>query len=213
MLERVDVEAEARQRAGDALEVVLRRRIALRGEALDVLPAGGERGGRAILVEHGQRAEHLAHRLVESGEFGAHRRIAEERVERLLDGAQVRLDLGHDLRHQQAFLGAAAHLVEQRHVGHALRARCRCGTAASRAPMVSACCANSGARRAKFSTAFSTSSSAVATSIATASTTRLWSSPSQADEIGELCGELRKVRLVQFGGAVAQRRRPARGTP
>jgi hypothetical protein len=114
VLERIDVEAEARQRAGHALEVAGRSDVFGLAEALDLDRAGRERRRRAILVEDRQRAEHLPDRLVECRELRALRLVAEERVERLLDRAQGRLDLGDDLRHQQAFLRAARHLVKHR---------------------------------------------------------------------------------------------------
>ena len=115
LLDGLDVEAEARQRFGEQLEVLVgHRRLGIR-VGLDLLLAQAEqtfRVGRARGSCSAPRICWLS--FAERRELRALRAVAEERVEHLLHVPQVRLDLAADLREQHPLLRALRHLVEQR---------------------------------------------------------------------------------------------------
>ena len=89
------------------------------GKFLDDLAAFPEHGIGAFLAQHGERTFNLADRLCEHRQRGMLGRIAEKRVQRLLNDTQVGADFAGDGFKQQPFLRAPRHGVEHRHVEYA----------------------------------------------------------------------------------------------
>ena len=112
MLDRLDIEAETRERFGEQLEIlVLDRRIGL-CVFVDLLLAQRQQLFGTVEAQHLERAGDLPAVVGKSGELVALRMIAEKSVEHLFDMTQVGLDFARDLRQQQTLLCAAGHFVE-----------------------------------------------------------------------------------------------------
>ena len=142
LLHRLDEEAEPAQRFREKLEVaVADRRVRVR-IAVDLLFAKPQQVLGFVLLQHLKRAADLVTVLAQRRDFGALRRVAEERVEHLLHPAQVDLYLAGHLREQHTLLGTAKDAVDQRRRcrpgSHAIRARRR-GAAASPRPASESC--------------------------------------------------------------------------
>ena len=114
LLDGLDVEAQAGQRLGEQLEVVVRDGGVGIGIGVDLVLAKPEELVRLVEAQDAQRPANLAAVLRQRRELGALAVVAEERVQHLLDVPQVDLDLADDLRDQQPLLRALRHLVEQR---------------------------------------------------------------------------------------------------
>ena len=83
----LDVKTKARENLGDTLEILRVRAVGCAGKPADILRGRSQGFLRTLLAQHLQRPEQLVHGLLERHELIAFRRITEEGVQNLLDGA------------------------------------------------------------------------------------------------------------------------------
>ena len=86
---------------------------------LDSLCAFSEHGVGAVLTEDHQSALNLAHRLLDRGQGGLTRVVAEVGVQSSFDGAEIGANFARDRFQKESFLGSARHGVEMRQFHHA----------------------------------------------------------------------------------------------
>ena len=110
--ERLDIKTKPGQSLGDTLKVFRLRRIGFAGETAYVLTARTKHVAGAGFTQNGQGAQHLAYGFVEGREICALGDIAEKSVQRLLYGAQVRLNFGHHLVHGEPLLRTTRHFIQ-----------------------------------------------------------------------------------------------------
>jgi len=99
--EPLDIEAQSRKGLSDVLEFVGVGTVVRIREGSDLVDRCREGFLGALLTQHLESAEQLAHGLVECRELVSLAWVTEEYVEHLLDGPQVGLHLGDDLVHDQ----------------------------------------------------------------------------------------------------------------
>ncbi len=114
-LQRIDEETQGRQFRRHRFEIRGVGLVALLAETLDLDRRLLQRDQRGIVTQNGERPGNLFDRRIEGGGIETAGRVAEEGIERLLDLAQIALDLARHLGNQQFFLRPAGHFVEQRH--------------------------------------------------------------------------------------------------
>ena len=114
MLQGLDIKPQAAHRLRDLFAVFPRRRPVFAGETRDRRAASGQGLDRTIGAQHAESAAHLTELRIKRRQFDPPCAVAEKAVKRRFDGRQVALDLGHHLRHRQAFLRLARHLVQHR---------------------------------------------------------------------------------------------------